>query len=379
MNIRRISISFVFSLLALMFATGLRAQDAGLTEQFKKALTPQPSQKSPLAEKGMRAIGGVKTHAEAGGAGQQPSLTMHLEFKFNSDELTPQTVKYLDALGTALQDPALRGFVYNIEGHTDNVGNDAYNLDLSRRRALAVADYMVRTFGLEREQFDVQGFGKKNPVASNDTEQGRQQNRRVVIVNTLREFDAVAVERPQITVKVKYKRAKEETVLQDGDTLTQRDNYAIEFTPKTSAHVYIYQVDANGKTEVIFPNPEFSQSHATVEPGRLYRIPDFGKWFFLDENKGKEHIVVIAQKSEMKNPDMICQRALGLQGTALASARRNEQPTGKMRGLMGKRQDLPTKAETKSQQIEPESPPPPPPPPIDMSKVFVWKLSFDHQ
>jgi outer membrane protein OmpA-like peptidoglycan-associated protein len=386
MRIRIVLMSIVT--VFLLSATGLFAQEHGLAEQFKNALTPQPSQKpEPAPEMRMRAIGGVKSESTPGDvAGTRPSLTMHLEFKFNSDELTPQTVKYLDALGTALQDPVLRGYVYNIEGHTDNVGNDAYNLDLSRRRALAVADYMVKTFGLEREQFEVQGLGKKKPVASNDTDEGRQQNRRVVIVNTLQPFQAAAIERPQITVKVKYKRARDETVLQDGDTLTQRDNYAIEFTPKTSAHVYVYQVDANGKPELLFPNPDFSQAHDTVEPGRLYRIPNFGKWLFLDENKGKEHIVVIAQKDTMKNPDMICRRVMGLQGTALASAkqnRRNEDSGVLTRGVMGKRQDLPAKVETGDPPPGPEPEPSPEPtnPPfvIDMSRVFVWKLSFDHQ
>jgi len=293
-----------FALLFLFFATGLFAQEDGLAEQYKQALSPQAFQKSPIAtQKITRSVKAVRSESDRNVEGTtKPSLTMHLEFRFNSDELTPQTVKYLDALGTALQDPELRGYIYRVEGHTDNVGTDAYNLELSRKRALTVTDYMIKTFNLERQQFDVQGFGKKTPVASNDSEEGRSQNRRVVIVNTLKPFNTPSVDRPDIVVKVKYARAKEEKELFDGETLTQRDNYAIEFTPRTSAYLYIYQVDAMGTIVTLFPNPDFSQSYNTVEPGRLYRIPGFGKWLFLDDSKGKEHIVVIAQKEELKDP-----------------------------------------------------------------------------
>lgn len=375
--------------LFMVYASSLFAQEAGLAEQFKKALIPQSPQKSQsVPEKRMRAVGGVSTEPthEVEGV-TKPSLTMHLEFKFNSDELTPQTVKYLDALGTALQDPALRGYVYRVEGHTDNVGADAYNLELSRKRALAVVDYMVKTFGLEREQFDVYGFGKKNPVASNDTEAGRQQNRRVVVINTLKAFDAAAVDKPKLSVKIKYSRAKEERELRDGDTLTQRDNYAIEFTPKTSAHVYIYQVDTMGKAELLFPNSQFSQSSNQVEPGRLYRLPELGKWLYLDDSKGKEHIVVIAQKDAMKDPLKVCKKIMGSEDTGegrtgLASATQagsGVTAANKTRSLGGIREDKPVVA-AKQPESQPVQPPPPDPEiSIDMSKIFVFKLSFMHQ
>jgi outer membrane protein OmpA-like peptidoglycan-associated protein len=366
------------TVLFLIYASGLSAQDAGLAEQYRQALSPQSIQPSPpAAQKTTRGIKGVMSESERNVVGStQPSLTMHLEFRFNSDELTPQTMKYLDALGTALQDPQLRGYIYKVEGHTDNVGTDAYNLELSRKRAIAVTDYMVRTFGLERHQFDVHGFGKKSPVASNDMEEGRGQNRRVVIINTLRQFDAKTAERPDIIVNVKYSRAKEERELLEGETLTQRDNYAVEFTPRTSAHVYIYQVDAMGTVVTLFPNPEFSQSANTVEPGRLYRIPGFGKWLYLDDSKGKEHIVVIAQKGELKDPMKICRREIGTDGIALASAKAPARSgnAATTRGMGGTRQEAGT-AKTAQAAVRPSAEVAD----IDMSKVFVWKLSFMHQ
>jgi outer membrane protein OmpA-like peptidoglycan-associated protein len=366
------------AVLFLINASGLFAQDAGLSEQYKQALRPNSVQKSPLdpQQRQSRGKGKVVPESQLNNTGiSQPSLTMQLEFKFNSDELAPQTVKYLDALGTALQDKELRGYIYKIEGHTDNVGSDAYNLELSRKRALAVADYMVGTFDLERQQFEIQGFGKSKSIASNDTEAGRQQNRRVEIINTLKAFDASFADRPDIVVQVKYTRAKQEKELRDGGTLTQRDGYAVEFTPKTSAHVYVYQVDSMGKEQQLFPNPEFSQSYGTAEPGRLYRVPDFGKWFVLDENKGKEHIVVIAQKEELKDPLEICKREIGTAGgMALASNRVPEKSKNTTRGMIGVRKDDEPAKDSIVSNRSPDKPAE-----IDMNKVFVWKLSFLHQ
>jgi OOP family OmpA-OmpF porin len=68
-----------------------------------------------------------------------------------------------------------------VEGHTDSVGSLEYNLDLSHRRATSVRAYLVSQ-GLSAEAIDAAGFGERRPVASNDTEAGRELNRRVEIV-----------------------------------------------------------------------------------------------------------------------------------------------------------------------------------------------------
>ena len=66
-----------------------------------------------------------------------------------------------------------------IEGHTDSVGTDAYNKNLSQERADAVKKYMVEKGGIDANRLDAEGFGEERPVASNDTGEGRLQNRRV--------------------------------------------------------------------------------------------------------------------------------------------------------------------------------------------------------
>jgi outer membrane protein OmpA-like peptidoglycan-associated protein len=73
------------------------------------------------------------------------------------------------------------GLRLDVEGHTDSVGGDDYNQRLSEQRGGAVRDYLTRE-GMAASSVTARGFGKADPVASNDTAQGRQQNRRVEIV-----------------------------------------------------------------------------------------------------------------------------------------------------------------------------------------------------
>jgi outer membrane protein OmpA-like peptidoglycan-associated protein len=76
---------------------------------------------------------------------------------------------------------AYPGLHLDVEGHTDSVGSDEYNLTLSQRRAQAVRDYLVQQ-GIPENSIVARGMGKAGPVASNDTPEGRQQNRRVELV-----------------------------------------------------------------------------------------------------------------------------------------------------------------------------------------------------
>jgi outer membrane protein OmpA-like peptidoglycan-associated protein len=68
-----------------------------------------------------------------------------------------------------------------VEGHTDSVGGDDYNQQLSEQRGGSVRDYLVQA-GMAPGSVTSRGFGKTQPVASNDSAQGRQQNRRVELV-----------------------------------------------------------------------------------------------------------------------------------------------------------------------------------------------------
>lgn len=93
--------------------------------------------------------------------------------------LKPGADRALDRLAQYLKDSPETHVI--IEGHTDSVGSDDYNLALSQRRAQAVADALT-TRGVSTGRIQTKGLGKAYPVASNDTQAGRQQNRRVEIV-----------------------------------------------------------------------------------------------------------------------------------------------------------------------------------------------------
>jgi len=80
--------------------------------------------------------------------------------------------------GIILGHPGLR---LDVEGHTDNVGGDKYNQRLSEERGTAVRDYLTHA-GIPESSVTSKGFGKTQPVVSNDTAAGRQQNRRVEMV-----------------------------------------------------------------------------------------------------------------------------------------------------------------------------------------------------
>jgi outer membrane protein OmpA-like peptidoglycan-associated protein len=73
------------------------------------------------------------------------------------------------------------GLTLDVEGHTDSVGGEAYNQRLSEQRGGAVRDYLTQQ-GMAAGSITAKGMGKTQPVASNDTAEGRQQNRRVEIV-----------------------------------------------------------------------------------------------------------------------------------------------------------------------------------------------------
>jgi outer membrane protein OmpA-like peptidoglycan-associated protein len=100
-------------------------------------------------------------------------------FDFDKANLKPEAVRQLQPVLEALKEqPSLRALIV---GHTDSVGTDAYNMKLSQRRAESVADYLIKNSPASRENLTVEWQGKRNPIASNATAEGRAQNRRVEI------------------------------------------------------------------------------------------------------------------------------------------------------------------------------------------------------
>ena len=104
-------------------------------------------------------------------------LLQGVKFATNSAELLPESIPVLEnAIATLKRYPEVN---IEVAGHTDSRGSDAYNLDLSARRAESVLKYL-REGGVSNT-LTSRGYGETEPIASNDTDDGRQQNRRVVL------------------------------------------------------------------------------------------------------------------------------------------------------------------------------------------------------
>lgn len=111
--------------------------------------------------------------------GIQVTLASDVSFAINSSFLNEGAKGELDKLAKALE--AYPGVSLVVEGHTDATGTADYNLQLSEKRAVSVRDYLV-TKGISKDRFTVKGFGQSQPIAPNNTAEGRKQNRRVEII-----------------------------------------------------------------------------------------------------------------------------------------------------------------------------------------------------
>ena len=125
----------------------------------------------------------IRQVKESGGGGGGARIPSRIEFEFDSDRITPQGKLDLDTFGEALKTD-LRSSGVSLEGHTDAVGTDDYNMALSERRAQAARQYLVDSFGIDASRISAVGMGKSNPIASNDDAAGRSQNRRVDFIFT---------------------------------------------------------------------------------------------------------------------------------------------------------------------------------------------------
>ena len=120
-----------------------------------------------------------EAEVERVGEGILVTFDSGLMFNFDSYALSAATRENLGEMAEIIQEYEKTDIV--IEGHTDNVGSEGYNLQLSKKRAKAVADYLGQK-GVSTIRVKTQGYGENQPVESNDTDADRQKNRRVEVV-----------------------------------------------------------------------------------------------------------------------------------------------------------------------------------------------------
>jgi outer membrane protein OmpA-like peptidoglycan-associated protein len=162
------------------------------TLQVVKISYPPPPAASPGAASSSGA-GGAGAGAGSGGGGgaggqhieQELKQTGQAEvygiyFDFASDKIKPESEPVLREIADALNhNPSWK---LRVEGHTDNIGGDEYNLDLSQRRAEAVKSALVNRYHIAAARLTPKGFGATRPKEPNDTLAGRARNRRVELV-----------------------------------------------------------------------------------------------------------------------------------------------------------------------------------------------------
>lgn len=115
-------------------------------------------------------------------------VELMVNFEFDRDEVQSQYFDEIEEVADFMAQ--YDDVVIELEGHTDSRGTEAYNEDLSQRRADAVRQVLIDRFDVQGSRISTRGFGERQPIASNDTDEGRAQNRRVmtVIIKTLQNY-----------------------------------------------------------------------------------------------------------------------------------------------------------------------------------------------
>ncbi len=108
-----------------------------------------------------------------------PSISMEINFAYDSAELTQQSIEQLNPLGQALQSPELAGLAFMLEGHTDSTGPEDYNMLLSQRRAQAVGQFLYEYYGVNPSDLNLIGRGETALLDQSNPTSGV--NRRVTI------------------------------------------------------------------------------------------------------------------------------------------------------------------------------------------------------
>ncbi|MDQ8727122.1 OmpA family protein [Bradyrhizobium sp. LHD-71] len=187
--------------IALSLSVGMAgAADDATEDQILRALTPKrltrslsaaPADTTKAAEetkfinqirnRTTRSLSAGEREQIASIAKEKPSIDLEITFEYNSANISRNALPAVTALGKALTNPELKGTTFVLAGHTDAVGGDAFNQDLSERRADSLKKYLMEKYGIAAADLVTVGYGEaKLKNASNPT---AGENRRVQVVN----------------------------------------------------------------------------------------------------------------------------------------------------------------------------------------------------
>jgi outer membrane protein OmpA-like peptidoglycan-associated protein len=171
---------------ALSFGMGKAVAADDVTEdQIVRALAP--AKKPPLtrglsvAPQATRSLSASEREEISAIAKDKPNIDLEITFDYNSADISTKSLPSVQALGKALTNPDLKGSTFVVAGHTDAAGGEAYNQDLSERRADSIKRYLTGKYSIAAADLVTVGYGKSklkdpaNPLA--------ELNRRVQVVN----------------------------------------------------------------------------------------------------------------------------------------------------------------------------------------------------
>ncbi len=146
---------------------------------FRLRHRPYKDPKNPTLFRGFRfAEGGKSMREQLDETGK--IVTHGILFDTDSYKIKAESFKTLKEIGELLQDdPELR---LSIEGHTDSDGSDEHNMTLSQNRANSVRDYLISAYNIKPERLEAKGWGESKPIDTNETAEGKANNRRVELI-----------------------------------------------------------------------------------------------------------------------------------------------------------------------------------------------------
>ena len=139
--------------------------------QFVDTLRNRPSRSLSLGEREQ-----IATLAK-----DKPAIDLEITFDYNSANISRKAAPAVEALGKALSNAGLKGSTFVVAGHTDSIGSEAYNQDLSERRADTIKRTLVEKFGIAGSDLVTVGYGKSKP--KDTANPADPANRRVQVVN----------------------------------------------------------------------------------------------------------------------------------------------------------------------------------------------------
>jgi len=178
---------------------GIQGVEAKATTADQKALAArqQADQAQQLASNANNGVNDL-TNRVINLDNYHPVTEAAVHFGFDKAELSKKDREQLDEIGQQLGN--VKGYIVQIEGRTDSVGNPTYNYDLSQRRAAAVTQYLAAHYNVPAHKIFIIGLGKDAPVEENRTSRGRAENRRVdvrLMTNNAESQQNAATQTPQ--------------------------------------------------------------------------------------------------------------------------------------------------------------------------------------